>query len=102
MTWTNSGGNGVGNPVCPRNLAGVTLSENWVFTTQNGATLDITTTSDSLCFVSRQVVTETATFDITGGTGSLRGATGSGTFSIVDLASPSNESGKFDATINLP
>ena len=100
MTWTNSGSGGIGSPVCPRNLAGVTVSETWVFTTQNGDQLDIATTSDSLCFVSKQVATETATFNITDGTGSFKGASGSGTFSITDLTNPSNESGKFNATIN--
>jgi hypothetical protein len=102
MTWTNSGGGGGGVLVCPRNLAGVTVAETWVFTTQNGDTLTLTTDSDSLCFVSPQVATETATFHITGGTGGLSGASGSGTFSITDLTNPSNENGKFNATINLP
>jgi hypothetical protein len=102
MTWTNSGTGGIGSPVCPRNLIGFSVSETWAFTTQNGDTLDLTTDSDSLCLVSSQVATETATFHITGGTGSLSGATGSGTFSITDLTNPSNESGKFNATINLP
>jgi hypothetical protein len=102
MTWTNAGGNGIGNPVCPRNLAGASLAETWVFTTQNGDTLTLTTDSDSLCFVSRQAVTETATFHISGATGSVGGATGNGTFSIVDLASPPNESGKFNVTLTLP
>jgi len=102
MTWTNSGSGGTGSPVCPHNLAGVTVSVTWVFTTQNGEQLVLTTDSDSLCFVSPQVATETATFHITGGTGSLSGATGNGTFSITDLASPSNENGTFKATINLP
>jgi hypothetical protein len=102
MTWTNASGAGTGNPVCPRDLAGVSVSETWVFTTQNGDKLFITTDSDSLCFVSGQVATETATFHITGGTGSLNQASGSGTFSIIDLTSPMNENGKFNATINLP
>jgi hypothetical protein len=79
----------------------VTVSETWVFTKRDGDQLFLTTDSDSLCFVSRQVATETATFHITGGTGSLSGAAGSGTFSITDLTSPSNENGKFDATIEL-
>jgi len=102
MTWTNAGTGGTGSPVCPRNLAGVTVSETWVYTTQNGDQLFLTTDSDSLCFDSPQVATETATFHITGGTGSLSGATGTGSFSIVDLTTPSNENGKFNATINLP
>ena len=80
MPWTNSGGGGAGVLVCPRNR----------------------TDSDSLCFVSAQIATETATFHITGGTGSLSGASGSGTFSITDLTDLSNENGKFNATINLP
>lgn len=101
MTWTNQGGGGIGEPVCGGKLGGVTVSENWQFFTPNGE-LDIATDSDSLCFVSKQVATETATFHITRGTGSLTGATGSGTFTITDLTSPSNESGKFNATINLP
>jgi hypothetical protein len=73
----------------------------WTFTTQSGDQLDLTTTSDSLCLVSRRVATETATFDITGGTGRFSGATGGGIFSITDLTNPSNENGKFDATINV-
>jgi hypothetical protein len=99
MTWTNSG-TGTGIAECPRNLTGFTVSETWTFTTQGGD-LYLTTTSDVLCLVSRQVATETATFDITGGTGIFSGATGSGTFSITDLTNPSNESGKFNATINF-
>ncbi len=105
MTWTNSGGPPNPpdeQPVCPRNLTGFAVGEDWVFTTQSGATLDLTVDTDSLCLVSKQVATETATFHITGGTGSLSGASGNGTFSIVDLTSPSNESGKFNATITLP
>jgi hypothetical protein len=102
MTWINSGTGGIGIPVCPRNLIGFSVSETWAFTTQNGDQLFITTDSDSLCLVSSQVATETATFHITGGTGSLSGATGSGTFSITDLTNPSNESGKFNVTIALP
>jgi hypothetical protein len=102
MTWTNSGTGGAGVLVCPRDLAGVTVAETWVFTTQDGATLTLTTDSDSLCFASHQVATETATFHISGGTRTLSGATGSGTFSITDLTNPSNENGKFNATINLP
>jgi hypothetical protein len=101
MTWTNSSGGGVGNPVCPRNLVGFSVSETWVFTTQDGDHLFLTTDSDSLCLVSKQVATETATFTITGGTGGLTGTSGTGTFTIVDLTSPSNENGNFNATINL-
>lgn len=102
MTWTNSGTGGTGNPFCLGDQAGVTVAETWVYTTENGDTLDLKTTSDSLCFVSPQVATETATFDITGGTGALQGATGRGTFRIIDLTSPPNENGTFNATINLP
>jgi hypothetical protein len=102
MTWTNSSGAGIGNPVCPRNLVGFSGSVKWVFTTQDGDQLVVTTDSDSICLVSKQVVTETATFTITGGTGSLSGATGTGTWTIVDRTSPSTEDGSFKAIINLP
>jgi len=77
----------------------VTVAEDWAFTTQSG-TLDLTTTSDSLCFISAQVATESATFTITGGTGLFRHAHGSGTFKIVDLTTPPDEYGVFTATIN--
>lgn len=100
MTWTNQGAGSNAVLDCPRNEGGVTVSESWVFTAKNGDTLDLTTTSDNLCFVSAQVATETATFQITGGTGRFSGATGAGTFEITDLTNPSNEMGKFDATIN--
>jgi hypothetical protein len=102
MTWTNAGGGGNGEPACLGKLGGVTVSETWVFTTQSGDSLDLTTDSDSLCFVSKQVATESATFHITGGTGSLKDASGTGTFTIIDLTSPSNENGTFSATIDLP
>lgn len=100
MTWTNQGGGATGEPACQGKLGGVSVAETWVFTTRNGETLDLATDSDSLCFVSKQVATETATFHITGGTGSLRGASGTGTFTITDLTDPSNENGAFRATID--
>jgi hypothetical protein len=100
MTWTNAGGGSDAMPQCPRDQVGFALAETWVFRTQDGSTLDVETTSDSLCLVSHQLATETATFTITGGTGRFAGASGSGTFSIVDLTSPSNENGQFRATIN--
>ena len=57
-------------------------SENFAFTTQNGRdgkdTFYVATTFDALCFTDDpNVLNETATFDITGGTGRFAGATGS-------------------------
>ena len=82
----------------------LTQSKNFAFTTQNGGagkdTFYISTTSDTFCFTTDpNVSTETATFDITGGTGRFAGATGSGTFAVTSLAHPQKGSGTLTATM---
>ena len=98
MTWINQGTGAAGEPVC---AGGFKLFEIWEFKAQNGKdTLDLMTTNDDLCFTADpNVVTETATFVITGGTGRFSGATGTGAFQITDLAHPQTETGTFNASI---
>ena len=78
--------------------------ETFAFTTQNGHdgkdTFFLSTTSDALCFTDDpNVAIETASFDITGGTGRFAGATGSGTFLVTALAHPQRGTGTITATI---
>jgi hypothetical protein len=79
-------------------------AETFAFTTQNGDTgkdtFYLSTTSDALCFTDDpNVALETASFDITGGTGRFAGATGSGTFAVTPLTHPQKSSGTLTATI---
>ena len=79
-------------------------SEDWAFTTQNGHegkdTIDLSTTSDTFCFTDDPNVSiETATYDITGGTGRFSGATGAAFSELTILTHPQKGSGTFTATI---
>jgi len=79
-------------------------SENWAFTLQNGHegkdTFDLSTTSDTFCFTDDPNVSiETATYDITGGTGRFSGATGAAFSELTILTHPQKGSGTFTATI---
>jgi hypothetical protein len=57
-------------------------------------------TADAFCFTDDPNVSlETASFDITGGTGRFAAATGSGTFSVTALTHPQKGSGTLTAAI---
>ncbi len=76
----------------------------FAFTTQNGDagkdTFYVSTISDTACLTTDpNVLSETATFDITGGTGRFAGATGSGTFAVTSIVHPQKGSGTLAATI---
>jgi hypothetical protein len=79
-------------------------AENFAFTTQNGHdgkdTFYLTMTTDTFCFTDDPNVSiETATFQITGGTGRFVGAAGSGTWTLTVLTHPQKGSGTLTATI---
>ena len=79
-------------------------SEDWSLTTKNGHdgkdTIYLSTTSNAVCFTDDpNVMLETGTFNVTGGTGRFAGATGSGTFMDTPRGHPQKSSGTLTATI---
>ena len=75
--------------------------ETWVFTLANGGgSFTLRTTHDTFCFTrDPNVSIETGTFVITGGTGRLAHATGSGSFRETVLTHPQVGSGTLEASI---